>query len=201
MYIGKTFISTRSGSIIKEVNCEKCRLRYFYEMTRTGEGSASAPYMLGQEHAAGSAEDLAKKRLIKKLETESDMVACPKCGHVQPYMVGSVRSRAYWGLKLASIVVPVVGLLYVLAGYILKDDRKNPPVEGAPNWLLIAAVACVALFAVLSGVRQLLLSRGNWRTEAMKNAPPALLPQSEPYEPGETPLVPANSNQRVGAGA
>ena len=123
MYIGKTFISTTSGSIIKEVNCEKCRQRYFYEMTRTGEGSASAPYMLGQNHAAGSAEDLAKKRLIKKLETESDMVACPKCGHVQPSMVDSVRSRAYYGLKLASIVIPVVGLIYVAIVFAMKDDR------------------------------------------------------------------------------
>src|SRR5436190_1562141 len=168
MYIGKSFMATEAGSVIKEVNCEKCRQRYFYEMKRSAEGSASAPYMLGQEHAAGSAQDLAKKRLIKKLETEEELVACPKCGHTQESMVKSVRNRAYRPLKIASVVIPLVGLGYVAAGYTLKDDRRNPPKESDPNWLLIAAIGCVVLFAVLTLVRQMLLSRGNWRQDALK---------------------------------
>lgn len=44
-YFSKRFEAALAGTRVVGVKCDECGCEYFYEMSRLGRGSASAPYV------------------------------------------------------------------------------------------------------------------------------------------------------------
>ena len=181
-YHQKTFEAAASGCIIKEVVCEQCQLRYYYQMTRLAVGSGIAPYGMGQVSAEANAEHEAKMRLRDALESDCEAVACPGCGRVQQQAIDYIRRyiHRHWypNLRVLVWVLPLLGLF--LTGLFLLVARREEPGHLAKHWseYLLAMLCWIGLWFLLRASRHWLIARGDWLQRAIRFAPPALLPQS-----------------------
>src|SRR3954447_1776401 len=132
IYAGKNFTSSIAGKRIDTVVCEKCSTTFYYQLTRTGVGKASAPYFLGQGAAAKRAQKTAEKNLAKRLADEGEMVPCPRCNWVNFDLIQRYRLRKYrrpWG---------VIGLLMfggIAIGPMLGAAMHSPRDYGNPSKL------------------------------------------------------------------
>src|SRR2546423_1606461 len=153
MYVGKEFTSTAGGSVIKDVSCEQCGHRYFYQLSRIGTGSASAPYFLGQASAAQHARQSATASLEAKLQLECDLVPCPHCGHIQQQMILLLRRRSYRGLIMLSWVISGMGLL--MTGILALAQWNSHPRRFEVEYVayVVAAAALLGFFALLIVLR------------------------------------------------
>src|SRR5437016_12279977 len=197
-YFSKTFTSTLSGSVVKQVTCYKCRGQFFYQLARIASATASAPYAIGQAAALARAQKGAAKKLERMLRNDSELVPCPHCGHMQEFMLRHQRSRMYRGVFLLTWLVPVVGL--PLAGAVALARWSAHPRrftdENHNNFFIVAAIFVVVPIVLLIVRRFLVMrlgQRGNERLlqEAMQGAPPPLLPAQQPDASGRIPLIPA----------
>jgi len=195
IYVGKTFNATATGTVIKEVNCEKCALRFYYELARVAAGEADAPYYMGQGSAEERAQRRAQQNLAGKLQVDCEVVPCPQCGHVQQAMVRFLRGRMYRTLRVLTWVLPIAGLVltWVMAA-MAKFDRPRHFEEERVIYVLVAA-GFVGLWFVLMSIKRWLLARGHWLRAAMSAAPPALLPEDRPNADGAIPLRPVRRRQ------
>jgi hypothetical protein len=198
LYVGKNFTSTASGSVIKEVNCEKCRGRYYYQLARAASASASAPYYIGQAWAQTRAKKGAARKLAIKLQRDSELVPCPDCHHVQDLMIRDQRRRMHRGLRMMAWAMPGVGLL--ITGVIAMVAWSAHPRRFADedhNPYFIAAAVSVAAWIGLMLLRRFLVMRLGTRGNehllrvAMIGAPPALLPSQQLDANGQVSLRPA----------
>ena len=69
LYVGKNFTASVSGSIVKEVNCERCRGRFYYQLARAASHTTSAPY---SEHIKPN-----RRTLMKTAETITTAIEAP----------------------------------------------------------------------------------------------------------------------------
>ena len=127
VYVGRNYRAAVSGTVIKDVRCEKCGCEYLYRMIRRGEGSGSSPYYLNNEGAQRRANAGAKRQLQKLLARGVDPVACPDCGWLQAQMVRELRRRSLRGLIYTAItlaiVLPVFAFIYALN--VTHDFRRS----------------------------------------------------------------------------
>src|SRR5438874_2630964 len=108
-YFGKEFTAAATGSIVRDVTCEKCGCAYHYRLVRRGEGHGHSPYHLNNRGAERRAHDRAQRRLAKMLARDVDPVPCPDCGWIQQEMVHEVRRRR---LRWLNVVALVFGCLF-----------------------------------------------------------------------------------------
>src|SRR6267142_1796243 len=171
----KHFAASAKGSVIKAINCEQCGLRYFYQLTRSASGEASAFCYIGERAAAARAQRRADENLQKLLKTDCDLVPCPQCGHLQRDLISIRRAQKYQWLGRGAGFVAVLGLIAI--GFLAWGEwYDNPRRFGEERIDFILAAAGVAgIGLLLNGLMHWLRSHEGWIKEDLRNAPPALL--------------------------
>lgn len=117
IYYGRTYNAARMGRRLVEVVCDRCGTRYYYELSRIGTGASTAPYAIGSERAASSAQEKARQDANRRLEEEAELVPCPKCHWVNDHLVQGYRLGQYrnWGRVAAGLAFAGVCLSLVTA--------------------------------------------------------------------------------------
>src|SRR4051794_20852859 len=85
--VGRKYTATAHGRVIKSETCEGCGTKFVYLMKRSATAYGSSPLWLNNAGAEERAEGGAHRELMKKLERENDLIACPACGRFQRRMV------------------------------------------------------------------------------------------------------------------
>jgi hypothetical protein len=149
----KHFHEALSGSVLKEVNCEKCDCWYRYRLVRRAEGIGSALFGIGDEAAQRRSHRRAKEVLKQRLATAVDPVACPMCGWYQQDMVREIHRRRYEGVaRLGWTVAALVGV--ILASFLAAAAQEDwsAPGKAMPQrarvFLVFAALTTAASAAV-----------------------------------------------------
>ena len=115
-YWGKHVASEHVGGRIVRVECAKCGCEYFYELTRIGTGSGTAPYGIGTASATRSAKEQSQRDLGQRLAFEAELVPCPKCNWINDDLVNGFRLGRYRRLGRVAIGVGFVGVIGSLIG-------------------------------------------------------------------------------------
>jgi uncharacterized protein (DUF983 family) len=143
-----------TGSVTKWVKCESCGHEYEYTMTRTASGSYSGFAVTRKQADEKAAVDAAQK-LQTMLQTECDVVPCPKCSAltkdmeaaktdwlpasfgsiglgtlivVGVYAVGQWTGRWFFVMGLMGIGLLLLGIFVFIAGVwgsIFGDGTKK----------------------------------------------------------------------------
>jgi hypothetical protein len=142
----KTRVSV-TGSVRKEVRCEKCATAYSYEMTRT-VGEAGHDQRVALQLRAGL-------RLQVALAEEHELRPCPLCGWYQCPMVRFARRQAMhnvrWWLLGAFIWVASFG---AGAGITADFAGRNKPIpEFVPAILGLASLSGLLFVPAFLSVR------------------------------------------------
>jgi hypothetical protein len=123
-----------TGKRVVNASCERCSAAFQYEMVRTGTGEAQAHYGLFLNAAQQKAERIAEEDLAHRLETEADLVPCPKCKWVNQDFVRRDRGvRHVWMTKAAVIVWAIVG---VVALFYFLGHQSRVPRDAEWLWLI-----------------------------------------------------------------
>ncbi len=93
--IGRKYISTVSGTVLKYVHCSHCQYTFTYLMKREAKGDATSWLFLNNRGAAIKAQENATQSLEFKLRTEIDAVRCQNCGIYQTNMVNKLEKEAW----------------------------------------------------------------------------------------------------------
>src|SRR5262245_32270854 len=109
VYVSKVFTASATGRRLKEVTCEKCGKHFYYELSRVGVGSSSAPYLIGQGLAQRSSENRATRNLEKRLLKDEETVPCPACQWINESAIRSYRKTRQGGWTVLAAVVAVLG--------------------------------------------------------------------------------------------
>jgi hypothetical protein len=146
--IGKKYTATVTGSMMKAVVCEQCRLEYVYRLTRQAQGEGTSLLGLNDGGAERRAMDAANIVLKKILDRAQDPVPCPGCGWYQEAMIAIVRrTRRGWMRRLA-VVSGVVGFLAGCLAFVIFMSRPNAGWEASQS----EAGLVFVWLAVLSGL-------------------------------------------------
>jgi hypothetical protein len=194
-YIGEQYTAQVATRCIKDVQCEKCGADFHYELTRTAKGFAHAPYFVGRAEAAARAERAAQQRLRKRLETECEVVPCPRCNWVNEDMVRAFRRRKYRNLPLYSPLVMAGGLVLALflgAGLAEVFGRRSAVPRTVRSAAIIVSVLSPAwLLALRAGLRWRFNPNQTFpdRPAVPLGTPPALV-EGHSELIGQTSLVP-----------
>lgn len=142
MWAGMEYTASVGGGAFKEVHCAECGREFFYALQREAKGKGSSLYFLDNKGARERADEAARRRLAKELESAIDPVPCPGCGHVQADMVRAARkTRLRWLAKLGWLLVIAVatvgGMNFLTTGL----DLDEPP--GLFPWAPFLMVAWV----------------------------------------------------------
>ena len=201
-YFGRRSESARTGSRLIQVDCDKCGCRYFYELVRLGTGSATAPYGIGTNLAAKSAEKQSERDLEQRLAREAELVPCPNCRWINEELVRGYRKARYRPLKSLAVGVGTFGTIislicawFISRGPIADRDLMLCFLYGGP-------VLSIVLAAVLISIRVCLLSRirpnRNFplAPKLPVGSPPALIenPSTGVLEPVENQGGPTNEH-------
>jgi hypothetical protein len=199
IYIGKNFTATVTGSVLRKIPCERCQSEYGYQLSRTAQGTASAPYYIAQGAAQRRAQRAAAKRLARLLEHDEELVPCPGCGHVQMRAVLAARRRSYKPLKSLGIAAIALGAAgAIITGIVAANEPSNRSNDGFVQFALVMAVVSV-VGALLLLLRLMLarrfnpntMPRGAWTPPP--GTPPAIVPGHGAVESEGAPQVPMGS--------
>ena len=157
-YYGKTFESSQAGGRIVRVQCGRCGCEYFYELTRIGKGSGTAPYGIGAARAARTAQKKAQQSLERRLAGEAELVPCPKCNWISDELVDGFRRGRYRSFVAVAVIVGVCGtfLSLVIAWFFSKGAAADKALEpyflvGGPSVSISTAAAILLLRIWLRG--------------------------------------------------
>jgi hypothetical protein len=105
-----TYTSTIEINVWKEHTCLHCgsRFRYLFKRKKTGRGRTQQ-----------AASEAARKTALQSLEHEVDLHPCPGCGLYQPDMIGSWRAFRHGLAILASLVLVILFLIFLLTDEIM----------------------------------------------------------------------------------
>lgn len=120
----------------KQHECAGCGCEYRYQFQRTVSGEG------GTEESAGKAAEAAA---IAAMEGEVDDRPCPKCGLLQPDMIGVAKFARHWLVTLTSAAA--VAVLLVMAGLPSADWM---PYSFAASILGVIGVITVLIQAVVA---------------------------------------------------
>jgi DNA-directed RNA polymerase subunit RPC12/RpoP len=142
--IYKDFSEVRSGSATKEVLCEKCGNRFFYEMTKTVTGVGSSPYFLIDGTAKRVAARRAESQLQYALAHDIRIVPCPHCGWYQSEMVRRVLNARYTWMSTLAWIGLVAGtfIMTMLYAEFSNHWKKSHFDE---KWWLVGMEVCIIL--------------------------------------------------------
>lgn len=102
-----------TGQVVKHVNCVSCGHRYRYLMSRTAYGSYSGFAKTQAEADRRAAQDAAE-RFERKLESDCDLVPCPKCGAVTREMASLELSVVPMCLGICALGVALIAIVYIV---------------------------------------------------------------------------------------
>jgi hypothetical protein len=154
-----------TGSVRRQVTCESCGHAYNYEMSRTASGSYHG---FAWNDAEGQRKALpeAQEALRQQLETECDVVPCPKCGALTREMQEEEVSTVWSALGLAVLGAGVS----VVAWFVVWNYAEISWLHGRSGLVIFLcllgvgglAVAVLAGFGFLAGLTTLLKKRNGW---------------------------------------
>lgn len=179
LYVSKHFNESQAGYRIVEVTCERCATEYAYELRRVGTGTASAPYYLGQDRARARASAEALEELREKLDTDVELVPCPKCRWINADCARRYRRHLYTSLLLWGWLMTLLGAVAFAITVASVDDRDD---IRSPVALAVLLLAAILIFGPLWMwmVRSVLRARFN---------PNRLHPQPPIVPPGTPPAI------------
>jgi len=67
-----------TGAVIRQVQCERCRTEYFYELARVAKGTGSARLWSGQRSGPQARKKSAEKKLARMLLNDGEAVPMPQ---------------------------------------------------------------------------------------------------------------------------
>ncbi len=113
--IGRKYTVTATGSLIKQVCCEKCNYEYQYKVQRIGTGYGTSLLWLDNDGASQRANRNASSDLDKKLARAIEPIPCPSCRWYQRNMISIVKLREakntlLFGLLTAFVIFLVSSL-------------------------------------------------------------------------------------------
>lgn len=155
-YHGRRYDASSVGGRVVPVVCEKCGCEYFYELTRVGEGAATAPYSIGTGRAQRSADEQARRDLHRRLAEEAELVPCPKCWWINEALVAGYRRGIYRGATKLALGLGIAGTLlsFVVAWFLSIGSVTD---RGALPYVLVGGPAIsIALAVSIVLARQLL---------------------------------------------
>jgi hypothetical protein len=133
--------SVRTGSVLKNVQCENCYTNYVYMMQET---------LIIRRHS--SQEDVdrqAEAAVQKKLAEGCEPVPCPACGWYQSQMIAHIRRVKRRRSSVPGLVLTPVGfLVFSASGLHFLDPKFDNPVEK----MAVGFLALAALGAFLTGL-------------------------------------------------
>jgi hypothetical protein len=158
-YFGKTFRATSTELQTRQVICDNCDCEYYFELARVGQGSGTAHYLIGMRKAAQASEDKAERAAKERMEIESELVPCPKCGWVNEDLIRGYRKSRYGFWDETAIVICLgiaVVVYFVGAGF----EDEAPKDRWIADYLKFGSVILfVALVAGCLGIRHFLRKR------------------------------------------
>jgi len=170
LYFGQTIESLASGKRLVEVECEKCKSRYFYELARQALGAAMAPYFLFSANATDRSAAGAQRSLAKRLSREAELVPCPKCRWINDDLIKGYRRSVWPRVGMPIYILVVAGVLFL----IMSTDVS---VSGR-RWVLTAAILFLLAPVGILGSRFLL--RRSINPNAAFPRPPVVPPGTPP---------------------
>lgn len=142
MYVGTKHIASAVDDIAVDYTCKHCGHRAIADVIAVGQGSADAPFFLGQELARSYAAEQAGKALPGAAVRAAALAGCPRCDKPS-----ASASRAAWvDATLAALAswtgaaALVIGLFAGIVFYITESYLK----------LALAVAAFGALLYVLA---------------------------------------------------
>ena len=141
LYFAHTIESLASGKRLVEVECEKCKSRYFYELARQALGAAASPYLLFRASATDRSVAGAQRRLAKRLSTEADLVPCPKCHWINNDLIKGYRRGVWPYVGMPIYILLVTGVLFL----IMSTDVGESARRAVQIWTIIFFMAPVGI--------------------------------------------------------
>jgi hypothetical protein len=74
VYYARHYKSALVGKRLVDVQCDRCRSEYYYELARVGSGVGTAHYGIGSKRAQRVAEERARFELNRQLERDAELV-------------------------------------------------------------------------------------------------------------------------------
>jgi len=164
--IGNRHYCTVQGETVKEVMCERCSQRFRYQLHRAATGECVNLLWLDNRGAAETAKDAAEVLLQRRLSREIDVVACPRCNHIQGEMVRSFKMRfVLFGLWMCFFLsIPSIVLFaFTLADFSLF--RGQPRIALMALAVPVAAAVALIIFVLLNP------NFANWLTKMLRGKP------------------------------
>ncbi|NLX96479.1 MAG: hypothetical protein GXY83_09915, partial [Rhodopirellula sp.] len=178
VYYGKQIDSSCTGERLVTVVCGKCGCEYYYQLTRIGQGSGTAPYWIGMARAARLARERSEKDLGQRLEHEAELVPCPKCHWINEDMVRGYRRSQYPRMGALAAAVALIGIAgcLIAAWFVSLGPAAD---RGLLPYLLFAGPIMFLTLAVATILLRNWM-RGRIDPNANYPAPPRLPPGSPP---------------------
>src|SRR5262249_55022516 len=145
----ESFTEYATGAVLRAVECERCRAKYFYELARFAKGTGSAVYGIGKEAARKRAKRAAEKKLTKLLQRDNEAVPCPNCKWLQSEMVQDLRARRHELMRhlgLACNALTIV-IIFAYSFFWLTDNRIADLIA---RWTLKPTIALAAVGAAMT---------------------------------------------------
>jgi hypothetical protein len=134
-----------SGKRTEAVTCEKCQTRFYYELARTGIGSASAPILFFDDAARRRAHSAAERNLQLRLSREAELVACPRCQWINQELIEKCRRQRFRQAPLLGVILLIAGVLtaMILDPFLPVTWGKQGPAR-APLTIVLLSVSLLA---------------------------------------------------------
>lgn len=182
------------GRRIVSVECSNCGCEYYYTLIRIGTGSATAHYSIGVEKATRAARKQAREDLNRRLESEAELVPCPKCFWVNDELIQGYRLGRYRSAGTYAAVFAFFGACIPLV-YAWHYYTDPAAARTTLTYYLLGGTALFWLIALaIVGVRRFLRSliQPNRYFPEPPRLPPGV-PTAHLLDAGSGELVPVNS--------
>ena len=159
MFVQWTHINVEElGKCSVRVECTNCGCQYYYTLIRICVRSTRVLYSIGAESATRSAREKAIEELDRRLESEAELVPCPKCHWINESLIEGYRRACYRSAGAFAKVFAFIGvcILLVYAYWYYADPAGARTVlanffVAAPALFWLIALAMVGLGRYLRG--------------------------------------------------
>jgi hypothetical protein len=157
-YTGATYTARAEGATDVIVCCERCGEQYSYRLRRVAVARFHSPYHYHDpETGRKRAQKRANERLRRMLDSEAEVVPCPKCGWYQKEMIPLVRRSRLRRLLWVAVALAAAVLLAFPAGLVYLMTHRGSEEQVLPLWL--GSMGLLPLCSLLCLVLRWLLNR------------------------------------------
>jgi hypothetical protein len=148
---------SKSGSLHKFVECEKCKTTFVYLMQREVHGRGASVYFLDNEGAANRAREEAEVGIWNVLLDDCDPVPCIHCGIYQEQMIRKMKfdreQKRDW-LPWVVLLLPFATALLAFIAWRNYGNAAQPQAFRA--WAVVSLAVAIAW--IVSAVSQYRIS-------------------------------------------